>query len=59
VKVGKERSQGLNRFFARRILLEKMEQKILGKKSPEELKRQKIRRQKKRRGRKSRKKYGS
>jgi len=33
VKCEKTRSQSLNRFFARRILVEKIEEKLLGKKS--------------------------
>ena len=57
VKVDQERSQGLNRFLARRILVEKLEKKILGKNSKEEMKREKFRRQKNRRKRKSKKKY--
>ncbi|HLE24621.1 MAG TPA: hypothetical protein VI935_03110, partial [Thermodesulfobacteriota bacterium] len=52
-------SQGLNRFLALRLLVSKIEEKILGKKSPEQLKRDKNRRQKKRRYRRARKKLAS
>jgi len=51
VKVQEARSQALNRFFARRRLCELMEEKTLGKKSPEALRQEKIRKQKKRRKR--------
>jgi len=50
VKMQRERSQGLNRFFARRRLCELAEEQRLGKASPEALRREKIRKQKKRRG---------
>lgn len=56
VKVQKERSQALNRFFARRELVSRIEQKLLGKKSPEQVKIDKVRKQKKRRKRRSLKK---
>ncbi len=46
VKCQRERSQALNRFFARRILAEKIEAMLLGKKSEHELKIERIRRQK-------------
>ncbi len=45
VKCQKERSQGLNRFLARRILVNKIESLILGKKAEVERKIEKIRRQ--------------
>jgi protein subunit release factor B len=51
VKCQKERSQSLNRFLARRILLDKIEAKLTGAKSAEEQKAAKIRRQKRRRSR--------
>jgi peptide chain release factor len=51
VKIQEARSQALNRFFARRRLCELMEEKTLGKKSPEALRQEKIRKQKKRRKR--------
>jgi protein subunit release factor B len=53
VKVQQARSQALNRFYARRRLCELVEEKLLGKKSPEALKQEKIRKQKKRRKRRS------
>ncbi|MCF6284509.1 MAG: peptide chain release factor-like protein [Candidatus Hydrogenedentes bacterium] len=53
VKVQEARSQALNRFFARRRLCELMEEKVLGKKSPEALRQEKIRKQKKRRKRRA------
>jgi len=54
VKMQQSRSQGLNRFYARRRLCELMESRILGKQSPEEQRREKLRRQKARRKRRSR-----
>jgi protein subunit release factor B len=54
VKCQKERSQALNRFLARRILLQKIEQRILGKLSQEQQLIAKIRRQKRRRSRRQR-----
>ena len=53
VKCQEERSQALNRFLARRILLGKIEAKTKGVKSAEEQKAAKIRRQKGRRSRRS------
>jgi protein subunit release factor B len=53
VKVQEARSQALNRFYARRRLCELMEGRLLGKKSPEALRQEKIRKQKKRRQRRS------
>ncbi|HOJ68279.1 MAG TPA: peptide chain release factor-like protein [Candidatus Hydrogenedentes bacterium] len=53
VKWGTERSQGLNRFFARRRLCELLEAARLGHQAPAERKAEKIRRQKKRRARRS------
>jgi protein subunit release factor B len=49
VKYYRERTQGLNRFFARRLLIEKIEEKILGKMSEKQQKIEKIRRQKRKR----------
>ena len=49
VKCQQERSQGLNRFLARRILLEKIEAKLRGAATAEEQKIAKIRRQKRKR----------
>lgn len=56
VKCQRERSQALNRYFARRLLVEKIEQQILGKQSKEEQRREKIRRQKRRRSRRAKEK---
>ena len=55
VKMQKERSLQLNRFFARRKLCELIEQSQ-GTKTPEQLKAEKIRKQKQRRKRRSSKK---
>jgi protein subunit release factor B len=51
VKVQKSRSQGLNRFYARRRLCELLENELLGKDSPEAKRIEKIRKQKGRRKR--------
>ncbi len=56
VKCQKERSQGLNRFLARRILVNKIESIILGKKAEAERKIEKIRRQKRKRSRRAKEK---
>lgn len=56
VKCGKERSQALNRFLARRILCEKIEREIFKERSEAEKRRWKIRRQKKRRGKRAKEK---
>lgn len=53
VKMQKERSQALNRFLAWRLLLEKIEELILRKKSQKRQAIEKIRRQKRRRSRRS------
>jgi protein subunit release factor B len=53
VKCQKERSQALNRFLARRILLDKIAAKIGESQSAEEQKAAKIRRQKRRRSRRA------
>jgi peptide chain release factor len=53
VKCQQERSQALNRFLARRILLEKIEAKLTGIKAAEEQKVAKIRRQKRKRSRRA------
>jgi protein subunit release factor B len=49
VKYHKERTQGLNRFLARRLLVEKIEENILGKMSEKQQKIEKLRRQKRKR----------
>lgn len=56
VKAQQERSQSLNRFFARRILAEKIESRILKKKSSEQKLIDKIRKQKRRRSKKAKEK---
>ncbi len=56
VKCQQERSQSQNRFFARRILVEKIENLILGKESELQQKIEKVRRQKRRRSRKAKEK---
>ena len=56
VKCQKERSQALNRFLARRILVNKIESLILGKKSAEQYRIQKIRRQKRKRSKRAKEK---
>jgi protein subunit release factor B len=54
VKMQRERSQGLNRYYARKRLCEMLEHERLGDKSPAALKADKIRKQKQRRRRRSR-----
>lgn len=56
VRCQESRSQALNRFLARRLLIEKLEAKILGRQSEEEGRREKIRRQKRRRSRRAKEK---
>ncbi len=56
VKCQKERSQALNRFIARRILADKIENVLLGKASREQQERERIKRQKRRRSRKAKEK---
>ena len=56
VKMGKERSQGLNRYYARKRLCELLEQETLGDNSPAARKADKIRKQKQRRKRRGKKK---
>jgi len=56
VKCQKTRIQALNRYYARVILVEKLEKKMLGKKSALEKKRWKIKKQKQRRSRRSKEK---
>jgi protein subunit release factor B len=53
VKCQEERSQALNRFLARRLLLEKIERGILGRKTEAQRQAEKIRRQKRRRSRRA------
>ena len=56
VKCQKERSQALNRFFARRILVNKIEAITLGEESDEKKRIEKVRRQKRRRSKKAKEK---
>ncbi len=56
VKCQEERSQGLNRFLARRRLVNKIETRILGNLSEERKKIEKIRRQKRRRSHRAKEK---
>ena len=56
VKCQQERSQALNRFLARRILTEKIENMILGKESEQQRRIEKLRRQKRRRSRRAKEK---
>jgi len=53
VKVQKSRSQGLNRYYARKQMCELLENKLLGKESPEAKKIEQIRKQKDRRRRRT------
>ena len=56
VKCEKERSQALNRFIARRILVNKIESLVLGRKAEEQRRIEKIRRQKRKRSRRAKEK---
>jgi protein subunit release factor B len=56
VKVGRERSQALNRYLARRQLVEKIESEQLGRLSEEQHRREKIRRQKRKRSKRAKEK---
>ena len=53
VKCSRARTQGLNRFFARRILVDKIEEDVLGKASEKRQKAEKIRRQKRKRSKRA------
>lgn len=53
VKCQKDRSQALNRYHARRILTKKLERMVLGEKSEEQKRIEKIRRQKRKRSRRA------
>jgi protein subunit release factor B len=53
VKCQQERSQALNRYHARRILVDKIEAQVLGAASREQQRIEKIRRQKRRRSRRA------
>lgn len=56
VKCHKERTQGLNRFLARRLLVEKIEGNILGKMSEKRQKIEKLRQQKRKRSKRAKEK---
>jgi peptide chain release factor len=56
VKCGRERSQSLNRFLARRILVGKIEKTVLGIASEEQKRIAKIRRQKRKRSKRAKEK---
>ncbi len=56
VKVFSERSQALNRFLARRTLVNKIEATVLGRKSEERKRVEKIRRQKRKRSKRAKEK---
>jgi peptide chain release factor len=56
VKCQQERSQALNRFIARRLLADKVENLVEGKKSAEQQRIQKIRRQKRKRSKRAKEK---
>ena len=56
VKCQQERSQALNRFFARRILIQKIEDQVLGRESAEKQRIAKIKRQKRKRSRRAQEK---
>ncbi len=56
VKCSKSRTQLLNRFFARRLLVEKIEEKVLGKLSAKQQAIEKIKRQKRKRSKRAKEK---
>lgn len=56
VKCQQERSQALNRFIARRVLADKIENLIAGKESAEQQRIEKIRRQKRKRSKRAKEK---
>lgn len=56
VKVFNERSQALNRYSARKLLVNKIEAMILGRESEERKEREKIRRQKRKRSKRAKEK---
>ena len=56
IKCQAERSQILNRFLARKMLVNKIEQIVLGKKSEEQQRIEKIRRQKRKRSKRAKEK---
>lgn len=56
VKCQQERSQALNRYFARRILLQKIEDLVLGRESAEQQRIAKLKRQKRKRSKRAQEK---
>jgi protein subunit release factor B len=56
VKCQQERSQALNRFLARRLLADKIEEQVLGEESAERQRIEKIRRQKRKRSKRAKEK---
>ncbi|MDR0724301.1 MAG: peptide chain release factor-like protein [Endomicrobium sp.] len=56
VKCSKERTQGKNRFFARRLLVEKLEEQLLGVMSSKRKEIEKIRQQKRKRSKRAKEK---
>ena len=56
VKCSRERTQGINRFLARRLLIDKIEQKELGALSQKQKAIEKIRRQKRKRSKRAKEK---
>ncbi len=56
VKVQKTRSREMNRFYARREICDRIEEKVKGKESREEKRRFKVRKQKERRSRRAKQK---
>lgn len=56
VKCQQERSQALNRFFARRVLIQKIEDQVLGRESEEQQRIAKIKRQKRKRSKRAQEK---
>ncbi len=56
VKCQRERSQAMNRFLARRILAQKIEDAVMGRESEEQKRIEKIRRQKRKRSKRAKEK---
>lgn len=56
VKCQQERSQALNRFLARRLMADKIEEQVLGKESAERQRVEKLRRQKRKRSKRAKEK---
>lgn len=56
VKCQQERSQAMNRFFARRILIQKIENQVMGRESAEQQRIAKLRRQKRKRSKRAQEK---